>query len=68
MSARAASAGKAPAKHARDYAWQAGKRVRFYVEASVEDKKTTYAAYIQSPDDSTWKHMATFRTSAVVSR
>lgn len=50
------------AQSLRDYEWQTGKRVRFFVQAWVSEQKTTYAAYIQSPDETTWKHMATFRT------
>ncbi len=45
-----------------DYDWQVGKRIRFFVEATAEENKTAYAAYIQLPDGKTWKHLATFRT------
>ena len=45
-----------------DYDWQVGQTIRFYVEAKPEPNKTTYAAYIQLPDEKTWKHLASFRT------
>ncbi|MFT3788945.1 MAG: DUF3472 domain-containing protein [Tepidisphaeraceae bacterium] len=35
--------------------------MRFFVEASADEGKTAYAAYIQLPD-TTWKQLATFRT------
>ena len=45
-----------------DYDWQLEKPVRFFLTASADVQKTTYAAYIELPHSKTWKHLATFRT------
>lgn len=45
-----------------DYDWKVGQTLRFVVEATAENGRTTYAAYIQSTDATQWLHMATFRT------
>ena len=45
-----------------DYDWKIGTTYRFLVKATIEEKKTAYAAFFYLPEQKTWKHLITFRT------
>jgi hypothetical protein len=45
-----------------DLPWKLGETYRFAVHATVEGKKTSFAAWLYLNDSKTWKHLTTFRT------
>ena len=45
-----------------DYDWKICATYRFFVKATIAEKKTAYAAYFFLPEEKTWKHLITFRT------
>jgi hypothetical protein len=45
-----------------DYDWKVGQTYRFFIKATPEGDRTTYAAYFHPPDSKEWKHLATFST------
>ncbi|NLH16456.1 MAG: DUF3472 domain-containing protein [Phycisphaerae bacterium] len=45
-----------------DFDWKVDQTVRCLVRAEVQNKYTTYSAYIMLPDTNEWKHMASFQT------
>lgn len=42
--------------------WRRGVTYRFLVKATVDGKKTAFAAYLFLPESKAWKHLVTFRT------
>lgn len=45
-----------------NYPWKMGETYRFLIKATVDGKKTAYAAYFYRNDVKQWKHLATFKT------
>jgi hypothetical protein len=45
-----------------DFDWKLGETYRFYVTATPEGEKTSFAGYIYLPEQKGWKHLVTFRT------
>jgi hypothetical protein len=45
-----------------DYDWKIGETYRFFVTATVEGKRTAFAAWFFVPEKKEWKHLATFST------
>jgi len=41
--------------------WHIGEINQFIIQAKIEDQKTSYTAWFQSPDVQKWKQLATFR-------